>query len=119
MSRVARFRAALSVLLAGAVAAQALATCGIWVLLAATPAPCCPSHTRTSGASVSAVCCAPGQNDAPVPDSLAGTLPAPVVAVVAAFSVAPVPSSDRVGYAATLPVAVRGHTSVSLSSLLI
>lgn len=116
MRRATRLRAGLSALLASAMTAHVLVTCGLWALLAAAPPVCCPSHDETPGASVSATCCAASEFDAQGPVAPAGTMPAthPMPAAIL-----PSPAQVVVGYVTTLPVATRGHTVARLSALLI
>lgn len=115
--RAARFQVVLSVLLASALATQALATCSIWMLAASSA--CCPLHTGTPEASVVATCCDTDGAVARAPAFSIGILAAPQAGPVEPFLLAPAQTSLRVGFAGTLPVAAHGHAVVPLSALLI
>jgi hypothetical protein len=106
-----------AMLLCCALGAQSLASCSLWVLGKA-PQACCPSH-QTGGATIAAACCADLSQDRQTTSPSASTqLSLGHQPLPAFWSVTP-PVDVRAGYHLTLPLAARGHTTVTLSALLI
>jgi hypothetical protein len=113
-----RVQVVFGAVLAPIVGFQMVASCGLWLMLAAPP--CCPSpDAHSSQPALAPACCSAVDQDVVVVDTWIGTLKAAQPRLQQPFLVMPLDVDLRAGYRATLPVAARGHTLVSLSALLI
>ncbi|HSG89643.1 MAG TPA: hypothetical protein VLA56_10560 [Pseudomonadales bacterium] len=114
--RSLRTQLVLSVLLVGAIGLQALAACA--VCLTSSPSFCCPSHEADGTASVAAACCAAVDQSGQTAIASAGTVKPSLVRSIEPVWARP-PHLRTAAGSCVLPVAARGHATVSLSAFLI